>query len=278
MCLLIHHKPGTDLSGDVIRNILTRNSDGFGAMWAEHGRVQVIKNVNPTAREIEYIYDRYLKARECVMHFRMRTHGNIDYDNCHPYEVFDSLHMAHNGVMSNMDTREHSKSDTWHLVEDYLKPMLQRDPTLVFTRPFQKMLGHYIGGGNKLAFVHKTGQIAVINRGSGFDSKGSWFSNTYAWTPEKFGFHAPPKAKTTTYAKSTVVGGSSTTPRKSSYVEGWSESRGSFYEKAEAESKDSGKFQSAKAEAVKARAEAVVKGSKDSTPTNVVNLPAVIKV
>lgn len=214
MCLLIHHKPGTDLTPEILSDILRRNSDGFGAMFAENGRVHVIKNVNPTDREVAYLYNRYLRHRECVIHFRMRTHGDVDYDNCHPYQVFESLHMAHNGVMGNIEQPDKSKSDTWHLVENYLKPILARDPTILFTAPFQKMLASYVGSGNKLGFVHKSGKVVVINRASGFEAKGSWFSNTYAWNPERFGM-APPRAATVTR----TYGG--TRGQYADYAEAW---------------------------------------------------------
>ena len=42
-------------------------------------------------------------------------------------------------------------------------------------------MGSHIGSSNKFAFLDKTGQIHVINKDSGVEYEGLWFSNTYAW-------------------------------------------------------------------------------------------------
>jgi len=41
-----------------------------------------------------------LKVSECIIHYRMKTHGDIDMDNCHPSRVTDDIWMAHNGILS----------------------------------------------------------------------------------------------------------------------------------------------------------------------------------
>jgi hypothetical protein len=190
MCLLIHHTADGDLSRNMIADIYQRNDDGFGATWVEGRKVKVIRTLGGP-KDIGAIYEKHLRGKECVLHFRMRTHGAVDMANCHPYRVNDKLVMAHNGVLDIDASVVPEMSDTWHLVEYHLKPLLDRDPFLIFQPEFQRMLGGFIGSSNRLAFMHQSGRVIVINRASGIDVRGMWCSNTYAWNPERFGYKAP---------------------------------------------------------------------------------------
>lgn len=209
MCILIHNTPKSRLTKEHWADMLRRNQDGFGAMYSDGKRVHVIKTLDGSPEELDFIYRKYLRGREAVIHLRMQTHGAINMDNCHPYKVTDDLYMAHNGVLSTGNWDDPSKSDTWHLIEFYLKPILEKSPDVLFEPSFQKMLAGFIGYSNKLAFVHKTRGVVVINRSAGIKHRETWFSNTYAWSPEKFGYERPP-ARTYTYTSggktTTVIG------------------------------------------------------------------------
>jgi len=187
MCLLIHHPKSAKVPRGFINDVVSKNSDGFGVMFGDGKRVRVIRSLG-NAKEIQKLYDGFLRGRDCVMHFRMRTHGAVNLDNCHPYKVNDGLYMAHNGILHIGNDTVPSMSDTWHLIEYYLKPMLAKNPDLIFSVPFQEMLGKFIGASNKLSFVHRTGKTIVINRSAGLSFSGMWLSNTYAWNPGKFGY------------------------------------------------------------------------------------------
>jgi hypothetical protein len=182
MCLLIHHTPDSEVEPEFLADVFSKNSDGFGVMFGTGDRVAVHKRLPSGPEEIIKYYNKKIKGRECVIHFRMRTHGDVDLKNAHPYRVTEDLWMAHNGVLSIGNSHNPKMSDTWHLIQLYLRPMLEGNPDLLFTPAFQKMLGGFIGTNNKLGFVHKSGKVVLINESAGVQHKNMWLSNTYAWS------------------------------------------------------------------------------------------------
>jgi len=185
MCLLIHHTAEGDLSRNMIADIYQKNGDGFGVAYAEKGKVKTVRTLGGP-KEIAAIYEKHVRGREAVLHFRWRTHGEINMANCHPYKVTDQWVLSHNGVL-DVKTVRPEMSDTWHLIEFTLRPLMDRDPSLLFQPEFQKMLGRAIGSDNKLGFMHRSGRVVVINRHVGVEARGMWLSNTYAWSAGKFG-------------------------------------------------------------------------------------------
>lgn len=192
MCMLIHHTTKSHLSQKMLADMLSHNPDGFGFAYGTGRKAHVIKVPSPTLQEVFDLYSRYVKGREAVVHFRWRTHGDVDEQNTHPYEVIPGLWMAHNGVLSCVDQRDKRMSDTWHLIEDYLRPMFLKSPDLWLSPEFRTMLGKFIGSGNKLAFVDARGKVGVVNHTSGITFQNTWFSNTYAWDAVKFGAISAP--------------------------------------------------------------------------------------
>lgn len=191
MCILIHQPKDGCFESAQLQDFYSKNSDGFGAIVNLGSEVIVVKMVGSYA-EIEDLYYNKVACHEAVIHFRMKTHGDIDMDNCHPYEVTPGLWMAHNGVLATGNHANPKMSDTWHYINDYLKPLLTLNPDLIKQEAFLKMVGGHIGGSNKFAFMNQQGECFIVNRNSGIDHNGMWYSNTYAWTPWKFGYGNPP--------------------------------------------------------------------------------------
>jgi len=187
MCILIHHPAGTHLTDAHFADFYDKNPDGFGAIVNIGHKVDVIKRVG-TLNEIQRLYDKHVAGREAIIHMRWRTHGDIDLHNCHPYEVVPGLWMAHNGVLSHSNVADPSKSDTWHYINDVLRPLLTKDPDLIHEPAFQKLVAHDIGYSNKFGFMDHEGRTVILNKASGIEHDGVWYSNTYAWTPSKFGY------------------------------------------------------------------------------------------
>lgn len=192
MCILIHQPADYCFKSEQLQDFYNKNSDGFGAVVKTPDGVKVIKAVGKY-QEIEDLYYEQVACHESIIHFRMKTHGDIDMENCHPYEVLEGLWMAHNGVLHTGNMADQKMSDTWHYIRDYLRPILQTNPDLLKNEVFQKLVGHHIGASNKFGFMDDKGEIAIINRSSGVEHDGVWYSNTYAWTPWKFGYGKPPQ-------------------------------------------------------------------------------------
>jgi predicted glutamine amidotransferase len=186
MCILIQHPANTVFTDELLLDFYQHNPDGFGAVYSENGKLVVIKTLGKPD-EIKAIYHEVLKGRECIIHYRMKTHGDIDLDNCHPYRVTDDIWMAHNGILAMGNPIDTRKSDTWHFIEYILRPALTGNPDLLFDKDFQDYIADMIGGSNKFAFMHSDGRSVILNEEAGVKHEGAWLSNTYAWSAAKYG-------------------------------------------------------------------------------------------
>lgn len=191
MCLLVQQPKTTVFTEDFIRDVYGKNSDGFGVMYAEGGKVHVYKCLPVDADEMLAFYNQHASGRDCIWHARMKTHGDIDMDNCHPYRVTDDIWLAHNGILSSGNEADHSKSDTWHFIKNVLRPALTADPDLMLDPEWCRFIGNIIGSSNKFGLMRSDGEFSIINEKSGVNFVGAWLSNTYAWTPSRFGFRPP---------------------------------------------------------------------------------------
>jgi hypothetical protein len=188
MCILIHHTANTSFSDEVLRDFYSHNPDGFGLMFGDGQKIHVTKSLGSVDETIA-LYRDIAEGRECIIHYRMKTHGNIDTANCHPYRITDELWLAHNGILSAGNPIRKEMSDTWHMIEYILRPIAESNMDMLFTEDFQEYLGDLIGSSNKFALCHADGRIAVINREAGVEHFGAWLSNTYAWSASKHGFY-----------------------------------------------------------------------------------------
>jgi hypothetical protein len=118
----------------------------------------------------------------------MKTHGHIDLINCHPYEILNyeehgiDLWLMHNGILHTDNKADITKSDTWHYINDYLRPMLIDNPDFAFHPSFNALISDHIGSSNKFVIMDNFGRQAVLNEPQGVYWGGRWLSNTYAWS------------------------------------------------------------------------------------------------
>ena len=192
MCLLVtQSKTSPELSQEWTKNFYSSNADGIGVMYAQDGELIIRKSLPKSPDELHQFYLENISGKDCAYHLRMRTHGDIDILNCHPYEILNksehglSLWMMHNGVLSSGNQKDSSKSDTWHYINDYLRPVLEKNPELAFHESFKEYLETHIGSGNKFVLMDNLGRQSIINQSSGVFWGGLWLSNTYAWSAPK---------------------------------------------------------------------------------------------
>lgn len=192
MCLLVtQNKTSPALSDDWLKDFYSFNSDGVGVMYAKNGKLTIEKVIPKSAECFIKFYRKHIEGKNCAYHLRMKTHGHIDLENCHPYEVLNKaehgldLWMMHNGVLSTGNAKDATKSDTWHYIRDYLRPMLEQNPQYAFHPSFAKIVGEHIGKSNKFVLMDNKGRQVVINQDAGVHWAGLWLSNTYAWSASK---------------------------------------------------------------------------------------------
>jgi predicted glutamine amidotransferase len=186
MCLLVNQSADTNFSKDFLTGVYDRNSDGIGIMYAEDGVLHHVKFVPQTAADFIRVYDKFARGKDCTWHARMRTHGDIDLDNCHPYEVLGEdtgypLYLMHNGVLSTGNSKDTTKSDTWHYIKDFLRPILTTNPEFFLTPEFADLIETHIGDGNKFVLMDAYGNRVTLNEHKFVTYEGADLSNTYAW-------------------------------------------------------------------------------------------------
>ena len=209
MCLLIN-QPTTApvLPAHWLSDFFSYNSDGVGVMYSENNCLITEKILPKTDAEFIAFYNAHIAGKDCAYHLRMRTHGDTDLENCHPYMVLNradhgiDLALMHNGILSTGNKADPSKSDTWHYIRDYLRPMLSGNPEFFMHPAFSKIVGDHIGSGNKFVLMDNAGRVATINQSAGVFWGGLWLSNTYAWTaPTSTSKSAPVNKKAHKLAK-----------------------------------------------------------------------------
>lgn len=186
MCLLTQQTTRSNFSDEFLADVYNKNQDGLGIMYADDGKLHIFKCLPANADEFIDFYRKHADGKNCVWHARMQTHGDIDFDNCHPYKVTDDVWLAHNGILSTGNAADTSKSDTWHFIQNFIRPALLGNPDLLTDVNWQKFIGDVIGRSNKFALVRSDGAVVVINAAAGVNYENAWLSNTYAWSYYKF--------------------------------------------------------------------------------------------
>jgi predicted glutamine amidotransferase len=177
MCIIAVKPAGIKLSEDTIRNMWDNNDDGAGFMYADRGKVRVVKGLMKLA-DFMKAYQRVGEHRKIVMHFRIRTHGTISAELTHPFWIRKgSLAMVHNGVISATSHAGISDESDTSL---YAKMLAHRwaDPldALTSEAEIQKIVTEI--GWSKLVFLTGENEHMIINEKSGDWVDGCWFSNS----------------------------------------------------------------------------------------------------
>lgn len=214
MCLLIAGKSNAIRAtllhtAGLLADIFDSNADGVGAMYASSKfglrRPKVLPKTLDQCRA--FIAALPTDDRNLALHFRMRTHGNIDKENCHPYDVLPGdVALMHNGVLHQGNRADTTKSDTWHYINDVVRPMLADAPRMFLNEAWQRLVAEDITNSNRFAIMNSDGELVILNRDTGIEHDGIWFSNTYAWTP---GLLIPGYKKKQSFAGWNGWGGSS---------------------------------------------------------------------
>lgn len=189
MCLLVTQLSNSPaLPESWLRDFHSSNSDGVGVMYVEGQSLVIEKCLPKSADDFVNFYYSHIAGKDCAFHLRMRTHGATDLENCHPYEVLNAkdhgidLWLMHNGILHTDNKNDITKSDTWHYIRDYLRPMLANNPEFFITPEFQELIETHIGSSNKFVLMDNQNRLVTINESAGVYWGGLWLSNTYAWT------------------------------------------------------------------------------------------------
>lgn len=185
MCVAIHKPAGVSIDEIIIRNCFNRNDHGAGfAYLAPEGGMVVKKAINDVDEFIKEV--KAVEQNEMIIHCRVMSKGAISDANCHPFTIEGkdnpemSYAVIHNGTLAWRS--DQVRSDTSYFVEDFMSPLLERDPYFFEFSLNRGMFNAYIGSNNKMCVMswdkaNNEGKVFVLNRGQGIESNGIWFSN-----------------------------------------------------------------------------------------------------
>lgn len=174
MCLIIHNPKGLAIPDDVLTGGIQYNSDGWGIMASQGGRLRIERGLD----EQEFFHVLKDFSGPVAVHFRWATHGDKTVDNVHPFEILGGEYaVMHNGTI-DLPQRDKKYSDTWHFCHDILTPLLKNDPGLFGTGYFEEMLRAIVGWNNKLVIMRHDGKSMVVNKKEGAEEGGIWLSST----------------------------------------------------------------------------------------------------
>ncbi len=187
MCLIIHKPKGVDVPLELLRSAIHYNPDGFGVMAFSGRQPLNVKRQKKACIASLYRAYRSVAEHECVIHLRLKTRGEVTVKNLHPFRVAPKVYMAHNGTLG-VPCRIEGRSDSWHAANDYLAPVLQKDPGILHDQEFLGQLENWIGPDNRLVFMdaHR-GKTVIVNRDKGIEFNGLWLSNTRWFDAARFG-------------------------------------------------------------------------------------------
>lgn len=189
MCLIIHKPAAARICGRVLESASRFNPDGFGLMaLAGDSEIRIVRRTVIDAQEIQALCDAHAEL-ECVVHLRYRTHGAVTLENTHPLQVTDGVYLMHNGIL-RVDQRETPQSDTWHFINDYLRPILLNRPEVLHERAFHQLLLAWGGPGNRFVFMDaRRRRTVIVNREAGVQADGLWLSNTRWFDASQFDWY-----------------------------------------------------------------------------------------
>ena len=94
MCCIIYKPKGVQMpSLDTLTKIKKLNHNGYGFVSTYHFHKGL--DYRTFLRHLSEVDD----DEECIIHFRLATHGSICRANCHPF-VENGVYFAHNGVLN----------------------------------------------------------------------------------------------------------------------------------------------------------------------------------
>lgn len=177
MCLIIHQPAGARTPLALLQSASEYNPDGYGFMGLDaRGRARIERGLDVDLAHVAELAERFA-GLECAWHFRRRTRGATRADNLHPFKLGDGLYLMHNGT-ANVPLRVAGHSDTWHLVNDYLAPLLAHRRKLIYDRSFLRILDQWLGRDNRLVFLdERDARIELPHRADGHEWRGLWLSN-----------------------------------------------------------------------------------------------------
>lgn len=197
MCVAVVCKPGHEMKREDFNAAWETNPDGGGLAFYHPKGLVVQKTMDKEALWNLLQAANHYRTSDLLLHFRIKTHGTKDVDNCHPFRVHYKYHelmqeedalsqlaaevdlaVIHNGIFSSVETHA-TKSDTAMFCSQILEPL----PAGWWHYPScLRIIEDYVrASSSKLAILPPDGNAIIFNEDAGtWKEDGSvWYSNCY---------------------------------------------------------------------------------------------------
>lgn len=174
MCVIVHIGAKKSISKALLQTCYQNNPDGWGIMFAVHGKLQIVKEKS-SFDNFYNIFKDVPREVERALHFRIRTSGNINTDNCHPFRINDNMGMMHNGTIDTHFVQK-DMSDTFNYCEYELKPVVAGWPNCIDDESFASLVEETTGW-SKLLFMDSDGKVLKTRLNVWTERNGLFFSN-----------------------------------------------------------------------------------------------------
>lgn len=173
MCIAIYKPKNKVISEETLAQCFKVNDDGAGFLVTKDKKA-VMKKGYFTFDEFYGAWKKY-ENEQALIHFRIKTHGDLTEDNCHPFMINSGLGFIHNGVIAGFG--EGKLSDTNHFNKEILQPLVAKYGNQILFEPGIKSLIESKIGYSKLAFLDRHGNYNLFNEDKGVWDNGVWYSN-----------------------------------------------------------------------------------------------------
>ena len=117
MCLILRKPPNCRVPWTIINDAWVHQHDGWGII------IRLPDNSRLIVKGYEFSILRDLLAKhedkDILLHLRFATHGSINNDNTHPFDIFGDgqYWLMHNGILQEFTNGPAGKSDTANFCE-----------------------------------------------------------------------------------------------------------------------------------------------------------------
>lgn len=174
MCIAIYKPKNKIISKETLAECFRSNRNGAGFMYVENKEVHTLKGYFT----FDKFYDAYKphEEKQCLIHFRIKTHGHIAAENCHPFSVNKGLGFIHNGIINGFGSADFS--DTRDFNAKIIQPIVAKyGNAAIFTPAIKSLIEDRISY-SKLVFLDRHGNHNIFNEDKGIWEDGVWYSNS----------------------------------------------------------------------------------------------------
>lgn len=178
MCIAVVTRKGASLSVEQLRSGWAINNDGGGFAYVKDGKVEIEKGFMKLP-DMEKAYfaavEKYAETSPFLVHMRIRTSGETDPHNTHPFKIKGGA-MIHNGILfsptGELAGKEGRRNSDTRILATVGHNILTKDHVTIAKSMLEDIFGY-----NKLCFLYDDGDYVILNEDLGDWEKGIWFSN-----------------------------------------------------------------------------------------------------